>query len=121
MDNTNTEREQKSEDLNVLHFLWRKIFRRPSPFTLFGGRDVIKIKCVNKNCTSPDGTFEFDEALFGATGPSTKDDPTSQPFVIECHYCHMKNLVWLKRPGYIRSVSLQADMILVKDEPLDFR
>jgi hypothetical protein len=82
---------------------------------------MIKIKCVNTNCTSPDGTFEFDEALFGATGPGNEGEPDSQPFVIECHYCHTNNLVWLKRPGFTKHASLEASIILVKDEPLDFR
>lgn len=105
----------------MMSFLLRKIFRRKDEPLISGERDMIKIKCVNKKCTSPDGIFEFDEALFGATGPGKEDEIGSQPFLIECPSCHTNNLVWLKRPGFTRQRSLQADIILVKDEPLDFR
>jgi hypothetical protein len=105
----------------MIIFLLRKIFSRKDRYPLSDERDMIKIKCVNKECTAPDRIFEFDEFLFGATGPGNENEIGSQPFLIECPFCHTNNLVWLKRPGLTKQCSLQADIILVKDEPLDFR
>ncbi len=78
---------------------------------------MIHIKCINPNCTAPDGVFEFDDEAIGAAGPSGPKGPSGMRYVIDCPYCGTQNMIWLKRP----STSYHMDVIIVKDEPQDFR
>lgn len=92
----------------------RKSYFQEHPSTV----RMLHIKCVNPNCTAPFGIFEFDDEAVGAAGPSGPSMPLAQRYVISCPYCGAKNMVWLKRPN---SISSHMDVIIVKDEPQDFR
>lgn len=75
------------------------------------------VKCVNKACTSPDGTFEFDTSKLEVTGPAQPNEQGAKQFVVECPFCGTKNLIWLKT----QSKSYGADITIVKRGSLDFK
>ena len=80
------------------------------------GPSMIRIKCRNPDCTAPDHIFEYDDNRIGANGLGDSDSPDSVLYFIDCPFCQTVNPVWLKRKG----LSYGLDVIIVKDEPLDF-
>ena len=103
----------------LFFFSWRNLFGHRRRFNLGDGQFMIRIKCINPNCTAPDGIFEFDEVSVGATGPSSYGAPSAMRYVINCPYCGTKNIVWLEQSA--SSASYKMSVIIVKDEPQDFR
>jgi len=59
---------------------------------------MIKIKCVNPNCPSPDHKFDWDEAPYEKKGleilPDEKDSTDSM--IIDCPYCDMQNKIFIR-------------------------
>ncbi|HEY7546635.1 MAG TPA: hypothetical protein VID27_17220 [Blastocatellia bacterium] len=58
---------------------------------------MIRIKCVNSNCSSPDGKFDWDESPHDAGGGlSAPREPGAKRVIAICPYCSTQNAVWLK-------------------------
>ena len=60
---------------------------------------MIRIKCVNPNCTAPDGKFFWDERAHveGGGGLAKPGENGAVSFVAECPYCGTENKIWLKK------------------------
>lgn len=60
---------------------------------------MIRIKCVNPNCTAPDGAFPWDERAHVEDGGRLAEpgEEGAVSFVAECPYCGTENKIWLKR------------------------
>lgn len=60
---------------------------------------MIRIKCVNPNCTAPDGVFSWDERAHveGGGGLAEPGDVGAVSFIAECPHCGTENKIWLKK------------------------
>lgn len=60
---------------------------------------MIRIKCVNPRCTSPNGVFPWDERAHveGGGGLAEPGEADAVSFVAECPYCGRENKIWLSR------------------------
>lgn len=68
---------------------------------------MIRIKCVNSDCSSPDGKFDWDESLYvdEGGGVAAAREPGAKRVVAVCSYCAAQNGVWLKgvrKPDQLR-------------------
>ena len=64
---------------------------------------MVKIKCVNSACTSPDKKFVWDELQHG-TGIAQPNEADAKRVIAECPACQTSNVVWvkgIKRPNSI--------------------
>jgi hypothetical protein len=82
---------------------------------------MIRIRCVNRNCTSPEGIFEIDENEFGAEAPAKSGEDGARQYIIKCPFCGTENLVWMKTQRAFQKAAYGADFVIVKKEPQDFR
>ena len=62
---------------------------------------MIRIKCVNPNCTAPEGKFLWDERAHveGSEGVAEPGDPDAVAFIVECPHCGHENKIYLKLPN----------------------
>jgi hypothetical protein len=60
---------------------------------------MIRISCVNANCTAPDGVFSWDEgaSVEGGGDLAEPGEEGAVSFVAECPYCGTENKIWLSR------------------------
>jgi hypothetical protein len=89
---------------------------------------IVKIKCINKCCTAPDGIFEYDVNQLGASGPAGPDSENTAFFIIKCPYCETMNKVRLERTPMAyrtKGASYSIGGLLVDDRlgvaDIDFR
>jgi len=59
---------------------------------------MIKIKCANPNCQSPDHRFDLDETEYERKGIEivTKEQDSTDSISLECPYCDTKNKIFLR-------------------------
>ncbi len=59
---------------------------------------MIRIKCVNKDCSSPDKKFEWDESphIEKGGGVAAAREPGAKRVIAICSYCGAQNGVWLR-------------------------
>lgn len=58
---------------------------------------MVKIKCVNPECTAPDGIFEFDMVGARAIRLAKPREIGSEALIIRCQFCDTLNKVYLIR------------------------
>lgn len=68
---------------------------------------MLRVKCINPNCTAPEGKFTWDERAhvnrYG--GVAQPDEPEALSFLVDCPYCGIENKVWLKKVKRDESVT----------------
>jgi hypothetical protein len=65
---------------------------------------MFRIKCINSDCTAPDGQFPWDDRAHAEGGSAQPGEPGAIAFLVECPHCGTENKVWLhkaKRPDSV--------------------
>jgi hypothetical protein len=59
---------------------------------------MVRIKCVNLNCTSPTKSFDWDETkrVNPGGGVAQPHEPGAVRVSAVCPFCSAENLIWLK-------------------------
>ena len=60
---------------------------------------MLRIKCINPNCTAPEGKFAWDERarVNGGSGVAQPGESGALSFIADCPYCGTENKIWLKK------------------------
>jgi hypothetical protein len=60
---------------------------------------MLRIKCVNPECTGPAKKFDWDESrrLKQGGGIATPHEAGAVRVAVACPYCQTENVVWLKK------------------------
>ena len=55
---------------------------------------MVRIKCINSNCTSPTKSFDWDDRPHG--GIAAPHAEGAKRVAARCSYCRTENYVWVK-------------------------
>jgi hypothetical protein len=76
---------------------------------------MIRVKCINPECSAPDKIFEFDERSVGAIGPAKPNEEGAAWYIITCPFCGTRNKISLKKKD--ESVSLRRSIGISRQPP----
>lgn len=60
---------------------------------------MIRVRCINPNCSAPSKTFQWDETKYVDSdgGIAQPDEPGAIRIVVCCPYCQTEMGVWVKK------------------------